>query len=42
MQVVVLSRPRVLAPFGLARAEKLKKTLPRMMELHAPPGDDAM
>ena len=33
---------RVLEPFGLARAEELKKTLRRMIELHSQgPGDDA-
>jgi len=34
---------RVLEPFGLARAEDLKKTLHRMIELHSPPpGDEAL
>ena len=32
---------RVLEPFGLARAEELKETLRRMIELHSqPPSDD--
>ena len=29
---------RVLEPFGLARAEELKATLRRIIELHRPPG----
>jgi DNA-binding MarR family transcriptional regulator len=32
---------RVLEPFGLARAEELKQTLRRMIELHTQPAGDA-
>jgi len=45
-KLIELSREherRVLEPFGLARAEELKQTLHRMIELHSPPsGDEAL
>ena len=41
-RLIVLAREhedRVLAPFGLARAETLKATLRRIIELHQPPSE---
>jgi len=41
-RLIVLAREhedRVLAPFGLARAETLKTTLRRIIELHRPPSE---